>query len=99
TPKSCTRANPTSFRKSSLCYTNNRAVFYSSADEHMISFRIKLKSRPTKKDRMLKLWGKKESEWTGTGHCLTYVPLPHDRIGWVQTCVSLLENFPSERTS
>lgn len=28
--------------------------------------------------------------------CLTYVPVPHLGFGWVQGCVSILENFPSD---
>jgi glycosyltransferase involved in cell wall biosynthesis len=28
--------------------------------------------------------------------CLTYVPVLHDGVGWVQICVSMLENFPNE---
>jgi glycosyltransferase involved in cell wall biosynthesis len=28
--------------------------------------------------------------------CLTYVTVPHDGVGWVQICVSILENFPTD---
>lgn len=28
--------------------------------------------------------------------CLTYVPVPHLGFGWVQACISILENFPGE---
>jgi glycosyltransferase involved in cell wall biosynthesis len=28
--------------------------------------------------------------------CLTYVPVLHDGVGWVQICVSILENFPAD---
>ena len=28
--------------------------------------------------------------------CLTYVAVPHDGVGWVQICVSILENFPTD---
>lgn len=30
----------------------------------------------------------------GVKKCLTYVPVLHDGVGWVQICVSILENFP-----
>src|SRR5262249_20196062 len=43
---------------------------------------------------MPKLWAKKPSN--APGRCFTYVPMTHAGTGWVQTCVSLLENFPGD---
>jgi glycosyltransferase involved in cell wall biosynthesis len=39
----------------------------------------------------------RRSNSQGTGNkCLTYVPMPHVGSGWVQVCVSLLEEFPND---